>query len=170
MSQKPKQSDFDKDKVITDEDVDRKAFQKKTKNYLDSKLPKLEKKFVFECQNVSLVVDNLKGNERLPVPNKSITVSNYQAPEYGPKDFEKLHKMMNTRSAGTEQNIKSIKNLTKSWHQIKRLKNQTSNIHGLLKNNQKAREIYEYQGLDFRLKSKFMEFFQTKEVGISVYR
>jgi hypothetical protein len=85
-------------------------------------LPKLEKKFLFECQNVSVAVSNLKGNERLPVENKSITVSNYQAPDYGANDFEKLHKMLNTRSSGAEQNIKSMKSLTKSWHQINRLK------------------------------------------------
>ena len=114
---------------------------------------------------MSAAVGELKGNERLPVASNSINISNYQSPDYLARDFEKLYKMLNTRSSGVEQNLKSMKTLTKSWHQIKRLKNQTSNIHGLLKHNPKAREIYGYEGLDFRLKTKFMEFFQMQEVS-----
>lgn len=86
---------YKKTAIITDEEIQKHEFENRTSNYLESKLPKLKKKVIFDCSTVSPAVNKLIGNSKLPVKTKQITLSNYQAPSYTVQDFKKLYRMMN---------------------------------------------------------------------------
>ena len=68
-----------KDRFITDAEIEKKQFQKKTGLYLESKLPKLKKRIIFDCASVSPAVNKLLGNTKLPVDTKQMRMSSYQA-------------------------------------------------------------------------------------------
>lgn len=157
-----------KERIITDAELEKKEFQRKTSNYIDSRLPKLKKRVIFNCSSVSPAVNKLLGNSKLPVKKKQITLSSYQDPEFEAKQMGQLYNMANGMNSAPKlknERLRLFRGVGKSVGALMSLNHKVANVSTLLKYNDNARTLSEYKGLDGKLKRKFMHFFQVQDVS-----
>lgn len=122
LSQNKKAYQLTKVKILTDDDIERMAMERKTRTYLESRLPKLEKKFMFDCHTTSTAIRGLRDSVALHTDKKSVKTSNYQPADFGTSDFEKLHKITVQKGQNKAPSFRSFRTISKSINRFRKLK------------------------------------------------
>jgi hypothetical protein len=133
-------------------------FEKRAKSYIDSKLPKLKKKFKFDCSQVSPPLRHLLGTETIPVQKKDLYSSSFVQPEFSAKDLVRLYE--------DYQKIKQNKNGMdlKGKDRLENGEKSEDHFGHLVSMSQGAKRLIEADGVSRNLKKKFIDFFNDDHV------
>ena len=136
------------------EDPKEKEFLRQAQIYVRNRLPRLKKKFKFDCSQVSPPLRNLIGGVVLPIKKKKMKISSFQVSDFGSLELAKLYEMFN---GGDRDVAAEAKKRVRDLQAAKR-----SN---LLKSNENARKMMDLVGVDNRMKLRFLDFYQVNQVS-----
>lgn len=146
---------YQDDAVI--ENKEEQNFLLKAKSYLKQRLPRLKKKFKFDCTQISPPLRDIIGSSGKPLRKKTISISSYQVSDFNAEDLERLYDQFG-RDKGVKRRKKNIG--IKGMFRKKTKKKKV-----VAKQSERAKRFMEEgEGVDDHLKVKFLDFFKVQEV------
>lgn len=150
---------------LSEKDIEEEKFMGKAKIYLRQRLPRIKKKFKFDCTQISPPLRDVIGSTVLPSKKKKVAISSYQVNDFNSQDLEKLfnkfylNKDNKIRKGGIRKKRDDLK-----FRGVSRRVNSVDDVN-MLKLGDRAKEfLNQGEGVEEELKVKFLQFFNVQEV------